>query len=209
MKGLIVIKAVLFDMNGVLVDSEGINTIAWQELFKEYGLDFSLELYKMRIDGKSTREVADGYGIIHVDQFVEKKDEIWSRLYVDKGINLFDDVLRNLKELKENGVLLGVTSSSRKTDMILKDMNLADYFDVIVDSELIKRGKPSPDIYIEAMRLLNVEANETIAVEDSYAGINAASQAHIFCYKICRNGEINDSVCCIKTLDDIWKGWFK
>ena len=198
------VKAILFDMNGVLIDSERLNRTAWEELFKEYKLGFSLNLYESQIDGKSTKEVAEEYGIKDKEKFVERKDEIWFDLYEQQGIEVFDDVVSNLQRLKQKGWLLGVTSSSRKADFILKDLHLYEFFDVIVNSRLLQRGKPFPDIYIEAMRQLNVEPNETIVIEDSDAGIKAATMAHTTCFKIQRCEKSNImSANCIKSLDEI------
>lgn len=197
------IKAILFDLNGVIVDSEGLNISTWHKLFQEFGVEFDLKKYRYQIDGKTTEEVAKVLGVKNQEAFICRKDEIWFQLYKSQGVEIFNDVPSVLQKLRKNGINCGIISSSRKANIILRDKGLLGCFDVVVCGNDVKRGKPFPDVIIKAMQLLGVKENETIVIEDSIAGVQAASAASVACYMVCRDGTMEDSYGRIKYIESL------
>ena len=185
------IKCILFDMNGVLLDSEKVNINTWKRLFEMYGLEFNDEIYNNEIDGKTTKEVA--YSKVEPllqNEFVKNKDSMWDLCFAEEGIEVFCDTIQCLERLQKKGVKLAVITSSRKGREILRTKGLESYFDTIVTGNDVLIGKPNPEIIFKAISNMNVKAEETAIVEDSIAGINAGRMAGVYCIGLKRSDTI-------------------
>ena len=182
------IKAILFDLNGVLIDSERLNIEVWKKVFEKYGLEFDEKLYIQLIDGRTTKEIAQAFvDEEKIKEFVELKDRIWYDLFAERGVTVFDDTIPFLKELKNRGIKTAVITSSRKVKFILKCLDMSQYFDVVIGGSDITCGKPNPEIVLKAMNLLNMDTSEVALVEDSIAGLDAGKKAGVYCIAIKRN----------------------
>ena len=182
------IKAILFDLNGVLINSEGLNIEVWKRVFENYHLEFNRQLYSQSIDGRRTIEIAQKYvGEEKIKEFVELKDRLWHNLFVEIGINIFDDTIPFLEKLKKLDIKTAVISSSRKGKYILDNLDMSKYFDIVIGGEDIVSGKPSPEIVLKALNHLNMAANDVALVEDSVAGLKAGKEAGVYCIAIKRN----------------------
>ncbi|MDE7425886.1 MAG: HAD family phosphatase [Lachnospiraceae bacterium] len=182
------IKAILFDLNGVLIDSERINIEVWKKVFENYGLEFDERLYVQLIDGRTTKEIAQEFvGGEKIREFVELKDRIWYELFEEKGVTVFDDTIPFLIELKSRNIKTAVISSSRKVKFILECLDMSQYFDIVIGGGDIVCGKPSPEIVLKAMNFLNMDTSEVALVEDSIAGLDAGKKAGVYCIAIRRN----------------------
>ena len=185
------IKCILFDMNGVLLDSEKVNIGTWRRLFEKYGLEFNEEIYNNEIDGKTTQEVAcDKVEPLLQDEFVKNKDSMWNLCFAEEGIEAFYDTIPCLERLRKRGVKLAVITSSRKGREILTSNGLASYFDTIVTGNDVLIGKPNPEIIFKAISNMNVRPEETAIVEDSIAGIKAGKLAGVYCVGLERSNTI-------------------
>lgn len=186
------INAILFDLNGVLIDSEGLNVEVWEKVYSNYSLSFSEELYMKCIDGRTTTEIArELVEKEKILEFVQLKDRIWYDLFQERGVIVFEDTVPFLQKLKKRGIKTAVITSSRKAGYILEYLNIAQYFDAIIGGGDIVCGKPNPEIVLKAMELLGVEKTEVALVEDSIAGLEAGKRAGVYCIAIKRN-EKND-----------------
>lgn len=184
------VKAILFDLNGVLIDSEGLNREVWKRVFQNYDLEFSEELYTQLIDGRVTKEIAqEVVGKEKIREFVELKDKLWYDLFVERGITVFDDTIPFLTKLKSSGIKTAIITSSRKAEYILEHLDMSQYFDVVIGGEDIACGKPNPEIVLKAMNLLNMDASEVALVEDSVAGLEAGRKAGVYCIAVKRNAK--------------------
>ena len=176
-------KAVVFDMDGVLFDTESMSSNAWMRLAKERGLGDIGELTEDCIGRNRTdiilqfkRRFGEGFD---ADGFLNAGRDLMNRYIAENGLPLMKGAREILQYLKENGFAVGVASSSgRKT--ILRNLELsglAGYFQAVTGGDEVTLSKPKPDIYLEACEAVGVPPQKAIAVEDSPNGIRAAYRA--------------------------------
>ena len=183
------IKAVIFDMDGVLINTEPIHYQCWVEIFKErYGIDLDYEVYKPCIG--STRLhfmnlIKEDYGITFeslevMNQIMkEKKDEIIAR----DGFPEMPGIKEALKQLKDEGYLLAVASSSPAYAIkdALKSLDMEKYFTVVMSGDYVEHPKPAPDTFLVTAEKLGMEPEDCLVVEDSTNGGGAARAAGMKC----------------------------
>lgn len=190
------IKCVLFDMNGVLINSENLNKKVWKHLFEIYGFDFNEEIYNVEIDGKTSFEIADNKIIpSRREEFILTKDRLWKDFFKNNGIPVFYDTVHCVDKLYKKGLKLGVVTSSRKGEDILKATGLYDYFDAVVTGNDVRVGKPDPEIILKAIDILQISTGQVAIVEDSIAGIIAGKRAGLYCIGLQRNSSIKQLPC--------------
>ena len=174
-------KAVIFDMDGVIIDSEVVYIDFFKKLFDEYNI---------QVSQKELNALA-GLSQQKTDEFLEAKmhkktDEIYPLItnYIDGGKMNYSSLVMDgfyplLKELKRKHFKLALASSSTKKTIIqvLNELNIKEDFDVIVSGEDFLESKPNPEIYIQTLKKLNVDKKDAVAVEDSDYGIIAAKNA--------------------------------
>ena len=179
------IRAVIFDLDGVIVSTDAMHYRAWKSIADSEGIYFD-EYINNRLRGvsrmesleiileRATREYSDA----------EKRGlaETKNARYVEllEGLTPGDvpeEVATVLETLKANGVKIAVGSSSRNTPLILKRIGMERAFDAVADGNDIERSKPAPDVFLVAARRLGVEPGECVAVEDAEAGVRAAKAA--------------------------------
>jgi beta-phosphoglucomutase len=183
------IRACLFDLDGVIVDTARYHYLAWKQLANELGIDFTPEsnellkgVSRMRsleiILELGNRTLTEGEKIA----FAEKKNAI----YLDYIRQLpEEEILPGVRsfigELKNNhiGVVLG--SASKNATLILQQLKIMDLFDVIIDGNKVSRAKPDPEIFLKGAEELHVPAGSCVVFEDAIAGIEAARNAGMFC----------------------------
>lgn len=178
-------KGVIFDLDGLLIDSEVISYQLYQDLIQPYGYSFSIEDYTQNYSGKTA--VGNMTAIIerfHLPITVEEGLQFTvnkEKEYFDIGIKLKPGAKELLKYLKENQYKVALASSSIKDRalMALQQNNIDMYFDEFVFGPEVKKGKPHPDIFIKASEKLGLNTDECLVLEDSEAGIQAAYSAHI------------------------------
>jgi len=177
------VKAVLFDMDGVLLDSEKIYIACWVKGAQSLGLDFT---YEMALELRSLERTSarakfkDWYGDEEWWQRVyDKRVEFMKKDMEEHPIELKPYAVETLKEIKTLGYQTAlVTATDYDTAVTrVKDAGLYDYLDKIISAKNVPHGKPYPDPYIFACNELGVEPENTIAVEDSPNGIKSCSSA--------------------------------
>ena len=176
------LKALLFDLNGVIVDSEGLNLKTWEKLFGHFNLDFNENIYRNSVDGKTTKEVIRLFiNPDEISRVIEMKDKFWFELVNRENVRIFDDARRFLKAIKRTNIKTAIVTASRKTEYILKMLNLSNIFDAVISGNNIQNGKPNPEIIYKALKELSVSSNEAVLFEDSRAGLEAGNRAGVFC----------------------------
>jgi len=177
------IGGVVFDMDGLMLDTESIYKATWQQAARELGFPLDDAFYltlvgRPNIDGE--REIARKFGeAFPLDEFQARWPVLWRGHVEQHGIPRKPGLIELLDFLDERGLKRAVATSSERdyTDFSLGHAGLGERFAVFVTGEEVKHGKPAPDIYAEAARRLGLHPAECVALEDSDAGILAASRA--------------------------------
>ena len=176
-------EAVVFDMDGVLFDTEKLCLDSWMHVAEKSGFDCIDGVFEQCIglNANDTKAlVLRHYGAdFPYESFQEQASE-WFREYIRrKGLPLKPGVKKILLFLQQEGYKIGLASSTRYETVIkqLKLADIIDYFSVIVGGDMIEHSKPKPDIYLLACKKLGVKPEDAYAIEDSPNGIRAASAA--------------------------------
>lgn len=175
---------IVFDMDGVLFDTQKIYCRAWEEAAGVLGIpDIGEPLRRCIGMNRNDQEAILGEFYskdFPFDDFYREKDLAFDRI-LSLGVPLMKGTREILEFLKKNGAKVAIASSSRvgMVEENLKNTGLTGFFDKIVGGNLVTHSKPDPEIYLKACELLGVKPEETFAVEDSYNGIRAASSARM------------------------------
>lgn len=172
--------AVIFDMDGVIFDSERATLQCWSELARDYGMvDFENTFFSC-IGSTKTRTkdiMLEKYGKdFDYDTFAKEASDIYHLRYDGGRIPVKKGVYELLSFLKERGIRTAVASSTRRqtVESQLKDAGLLHFFDAVICGDMVMRSKPAPDIFIIACEAIGADPVRTYAVEDSYNGIRSA-----------------------------------
>lgn len=176
------VKAVIFDLDGTLVDSMWV----WHDIDVEYLGRFGLSLpedYQSCIEGMSFTETAvytkERFAIPDsLEQMMKDWNDMAWEFYLHK-VPLKTGVMEFLQNLKSRGIKMGIaTSNSRElVDAITKALHIEEYMSCIITGCEVKQGKPAPDVYLEAAKVLGVSPKECLVFEDVLAGIMAGKNA--------------------------------
>ena len=177
--------AVIFDLDGLLADTEIISLKVYQELLKDFGILFTEETYSREYSGhreeENVQRFLDTYDLPwNFDQTLEKVYELEARILA-KGVNLKKGAKNLLAFLQREGIPIALATSSveSRARMILDSNGILSLFDHLVFAKDVKRSKPYPDIFLKACSDLNVLPENCLVLEDSEAGIEAAYRAGI------------------------------
>lgn len=178
-------KAIIFDLDGLLIDSEVISYQLYQDLIKPYGYYFSIEDYTQTYSGKTAlsnmEAIVQRFHLpITVKEGLDFVDE-HEKEYFEKGVALKTGAKELLKYLKNHQfkIVLATSSIKERALMVLKQHQIENYFDEMVFGTEIENGKPAPDIFLKACEKIKINADEGLVLEDSEAGIQAAFLAKI------------------------------
>lgn len=177
------ITAVVFDMDGVLFDTERLCRDCWYEVAKEDGIPNMPDVYALCIgvNAQATeRIVYDHYGEdFPYPEYCKRTSEMYNRYVREKGVPVKDGVYETLEELSKAGLSLAVASSTRREKVMrhLESTGILKYFAAVVGGDTVTHSKPDPEIFLKACEALGVAPEQAIAVEDSHNGIRAAHAA--------------------------------
>lgn len=178
------IKAIIFDMDGVIVDSEPIHEKAEMEICRQFGMEVSKNEWD-NFRGKKLEDIFSyasrkyGTGNEPIEEMIEKKIALYLS-YALSEMGLVEGVREFLDELKKNGKYrYALTTSGRKVqqDKILSKFDLADYFEIMVTADDVTNGKPHPEPYAITVKKLNELPELCLVIEDSDNGILSAKAA--------------------------------
>ncbi len=183
------IQAVIFDLDGVIVDTAHYHFIAWKRLAKELGIDFNEEENE-QLKGVSrmrSLEIILELGNLRLSQeemerLATKKNQ-WFVGYINamKPDEIFPGVKEMIQSIRSNGIKVALASSSKNADTVLDLLNIRNLFDAIVDGNMITHTKPDPEIFLMAAKRLNIPPSECLVFEDAEAGVEAAIAAGMKC----------------------------
>lgn len=175
-------SAIIFDLDGLLINTETVSKQAWLEGAADYGFDFTKSLYA-QIAGTSVTyakaRIAESAPALDVDAYVEHSSTLYYQSLERHGIEVMTGVRDIVEFLNRNSIQMAVATSSSKSsaELKLQDSGLYDCFEVIVSSDCVDQGKPEPGMFLLAAKLLAVPADECIVIEDAEPGILGAHRA--------------------------------
>lgn len=176
-------KAVIFDMDGVLVDSQPYHFKADIDTMAEYGVIKDQKFYESfagTLTADRMRTLKEMFGLdVPVEEMTIKRENMILDIMGKDDIKPVSGIPEFLRSIKEKGLTTAVASSSdyKLINLILDRLKIAKYFDSVTSGSDVKRGKPSPDVFLLAAERIGIEPSECLVVEDSENGVKAAKAA--------------------------------
>jgi beta-phosphoglucomutase len=192
MFGALMIKWIFFDLDGVLVDSRQWHFRAFQLALNDHGYSLDEEEHRKKYDGLPTKVklklLAENLSISQEKiAAIEALKHKYTRELLQKSISKNSDLIEVLKEVKSVGLKAAVCSNaiSETVRFCLQKMDIKNFFEFELSNEDVKLPKPSPEIYLKAMKIANVQAHEVLIIEDSLHGLKAARESgcHVLAIK--------------------------
>jgi beta-phosphoglucomutase len=186
------IKAIIFDLDGVIVSTDGLHYLAWKYVADQEHIYFD-ESINNRLRGVSRMESLDiilersnrEYSELEKINLARQKNDYYVDLLSSLSpVNILDGVHEVITLIKRKGIPAAIGSSSKNAKRILSQIGLVDAFDVIVDGNDISRSKPDPEVFLLAAKRLNIDPKHCLVVEDAIAGIQAAVTAGMMTFAV-------------------------
>ncbi len=183
------IKAVIFDLDGVIIDTAHYHYIAWKRLASEFGITLTHENNEMLkgVSRMRSLEIILSLGKIELpeqqkEQLAEKKNK-WFVEYIEsiRPEEIFAGVRELLKNLKKKNIKVGLASSSKNAPRVIELLGIGRDFDTLVDGTMITHSKPDPEIFLLAAHKLGTAPEDCVVFEDAEAGVEAALAAGMKC----------------------------
>jgi len=180
-------KAVLWDLDGTLIDSAEHHWRAWRETMSAEGIEISREQFLATFGQRNGAIIPAWLGKrttpLAIQRIGEAKEDRYRRLVREQGVAAAPGAADWLRRLRGEGWRQAVASSAPRLNIetVLEALGLGRFFDAIVSAEDVRRGKPDPQVFLAAANRLGVEPRDCIVVEDAPAGVEAAKRAGIRC----------------------------
>lgn len=205
------VKACLFDLDGVLVDTARYHFVAWKRLSESIGVEFTEHDNEQlkgvsRID--SLKYILRKGNLSLSDEKMLQLMDTKNQWYLDLVATMQpDELLPNVEtflgDLKANGILIGLGSSSKNAQMILDKTGIVKYFDTIVDGRHTTHSKPHPEVFLKGAEQLGVSPQQTIVFEDASSGIEAALAGNFYAIGIGDSQILNKAHFVIPSLEGL------
>lgn len=209
----ITFKGAIFDLDGVLVDTAKYHYLAWKKLANELGFDFT-EKDNERLKGVSRMKSLEILLEIGKISATEAEKEAYAakknKWYVDYLNELDESALLHgsksyLQFLKQIGISVALGSASKNAPLILRKLNITQYFDAIIDGNCVSKAKPDPEVFILGSKALKIQPSECVVFEDSLAGIQAAKKGSMKAIGVGNPENLPGADMYIKDLSDMMK----
>jgi HAD superfamily hydrolase (TIGR01509 family) len=181
------LKAAIFDMDGVIIDSEPFHWDVNKKIFSDLGIKMSQREYRRYIGSSNTNMWTDlkkRYGLSQpLEALVSMQGAGNIDFLRENSFGPIEGVTELIQDLKKNGIAIGLASSSPHAaiDIVLKKFAFESYFSVVVSGEDFKNSKPAPDIFLKAALLLQIPPDKCVVIEDATHGVAAAKAAGMKC----------------------------
>jgi len=183
------LKALIFDFDGLILDTETPEVLIWQSIYRDHGFELPVDEWAKTIGGWGISDFDAAEHLSHLSQGRLNTDSLRERhreesAEIVHASPILPGVMSMIEQAKENGLRVAVGSSSTHSwvDTHLKRLGIFDYFDHVICQDDVQSGrsKPYPDIFLKALEKLNVKKDEAVVFEDSSNGVLAARRAGIF-----------------------------
>ena len=181
------LKAVIFDMDGVIIDSEPLHLLSTQRTLSAYNVDLPMD-YLYQFVGSTTANMfetirSDYQLSVDLNELIELDSKNCKAIYEEKGMIPVDGIQELIKSLYNQGIKLAVASSSplKRIEAVTKKFGIQKYFTKLISGTTVANPKPAPDIFLETLKQLGVNKKEAVIIEDSKNGTLAAKAADIAC----------------------------
>jgi len=183
------IKAAIFDLDGVIIDTAHYHYIAWKRLASEFNINLTIEANELLkgVSRMRSLELILEMGNIHLseeekEKYANKKNA-WFVDYIEsiRPEEIFPGVKELLQSIRDQGIKVGLASSSKNAPRVIELLKIKDLFDTMVDGTMITHSKPHPEIFLLAASRLGVPPAECVVFEDAEAGVEAAVAAGMKC----------------------------
>jgi beta-phosphoglucomutase len=206
-------KGFVFDLDGVITDTAKYHYIAWKELAAEIGIEIDLK-FNEQLKGISRMDSLeriltlgnknDAYTEVEKEALATKKNTHYVQLlqsltpdYLLPGVKTF------LDEAKAKNIPCAIASASKNAPFILDKLGVMQDFDTIVDPATLKKGKPDPEIFIQAALALGIEPAEAVGFEDAQAGIDGIKAAGMYAVGVYSGEELHGADVIVEKLTDL------
>lgn len=206
-------KAVIFDMDGVIIDSEPIHFEVDIQTMRDFGCSISKEELNKYVGTTNEYMYTDIKNNYKIDKSVEEiinyRSEMAKRKVIESDLMPIEGIKELLNDLKDKNIPTAIASSSPRDfiEVVVSKFELDNYFSCILSGEEVENGKPAPDIYVETAKKLGIPSEECIVIEDSKNGVLAAKKAGMKCigFKNVNSGEqdLSKADCIVNSIVDI------
>ena len=179
------IKAIIFDMDGLMIDSERVTFECYQERLKDMNLTMDEEFYKTLL-GKPIKGIYQRFYDVYGNDFpienvIQDVHQLRAERFETEGVPVKKGLVELLHYLKDNNykTIVATSSNRDRVDKILAQAKITEFFDDSICGDEVTKGKPNPEVFLKSCQKLGVNVDEAIVLEDSEAGIQASYDANI------------------------------
>lgn len=179
------IKAIIFDMDGLMIDSERVTFECYQERLKDMNLTMDEEFYKTLL-GKPIKGIYQRFYDVYGNDFpienvIQDVHQLMAERFETEGVPVKKGLVELLHYLKDNNykTIIATSSNRDRVDKILAQAKITEFFDDSICGDEVTKGKPNPEVFLKSCQKLGVNVDEAIVLEDSEAGIQASYDANI------------------------------
>jgi len=207
-------KAVIWDLDGTLIDSVEQHWGSWLEMMGEMGFAYTKENFfadfGMRNDEILRSRYRADLSDAEVARIAFDKEDRYRHLIRTQGLELLPGCRKWLDWLRANGFrqALGTSAPQGNVDAVLDVLPIAPYFEVVMSADWVKHGKPAPDVFLAAAERLNLAPADCLVIEDAHAGVEAAQRAGMKCLGVLTTQNSLNADWVVKTLEDLPEDFF-
>ena len=179
------IKAIIFDMDGLMIDSERVTFECYQERLKDMNLKMDEKFYKTLL-GKPIKGIYQRFYDVYGNDFpienvIQDVHQLMAERFETEGVPVKKGLVELLHYLKDNNykTIVATSSNRDRVDKILAQAKITEFFDDSICGDEVTKGKPNPEVFLKSCQKLGVNVDEAIVLEDSEAGIQASYDANI------------------------------
>lgn len=177
-------KAAIFDMDGLILDSERTVLNIWEKIGEKYGFE-NIRAYGISVIGKNKKATIDEFERVYGESGVPYEKElraIYNEMAQKGEVPLKPNTLELLNAMKSAGMKIAIASSSTREEITsqLGPLGALELFDAVVSGDQVTRSKPDPEIFLKACDALNVKPEESLGLEDSYNGVRSCKASGLY-----------------------------